>query len=200
MSNEIHPENSVGNSGYERQDIGARSVLYFLLGLAVAGLFTYFVVDGLYSFLDKRSEGQQAPVNPLVKNAPADTRHISAEYPQDAFPNPRLEVDERGQLNDVRIKEEQTLSTYNYIDKGAGSVRIPIDRAMDLIAQRGLPVNAQPGAEVAMVGDEKPTVQAPLTSGFARTGYELDTIEAREQKLTYGRAAGENKAELAPVK
>ena len=51
-----------------------------------------------------------------------------------------------------------------------------------------------------MAGDEKPTVQAPLTSGFARTGYELETIEAREQKLSYGKAAGENKAELAPVK
>jgi hypothetical protein len=51
-----------------------------------------------------------------------------------------------------------------------------------------------------MAGDEKPTVQAPLTSGFARTGYELQTIEAREQKLSYGKAVGESKAELAPMK
>jgi hypothetical protein len=51
-----------------------------------------------------------------------------------------------------------------------------------------------------MAGDEKPTVQAPLTSGFARTGYELQTIEAREQKLSYGKAVGESKAELTPVK
>src|SRR5258708_4295016 len=155
MSNEIHPENSAGNGGYERQDIGAKGVLYFLLGLAVAGLFTYFVVDGLYSYLDKRSEAQQAPVNPLVTNAPADTRHISAEYPQDAFPNPRLEVDERGQLNDIRIREEQTLSTYNYIDKGAGTVRIPIDRAMELIAQRGLPLQkaAMESPSAVPIGD-----------------------------------------------
>jgi hypothetical protein len=72
---------------------------------------------------------------------------------------------------------------------------------MEIIAQRGLSVNAQAGAVATeMVGDEKPTVQAPLTSGFARTGYELETIEAREQKLNYGKAVGENKAELAPVK
>ncbi len=73
---------------------------------------------------------------------------------------------------------------------------------MEIIAQRGLPVNPQAGTAttVEMVGDEKPTVQAPLTTGFARTGYELETIEAREQKLNYGKAAGENKAELAPVK
>jgi hypothetical protein len=72
---------------------------------------------------------------------------------------------------------------------------------MEIIAQRGLPVNAQAGTTaVEMVGDEKPTVQAPLTSGFARTGYELETIEAREQKLNYGKAEGATKAELAPVK
>jgi hypothetical protein len=82
-------------------------------------------------------------VNPLVTNAPADTRHISKDYPQGAFPNPKLEEDERGQLNDIRLKEEQTLSTYDYIDQKAGTVRIPIERAMDLIAQRGLPVRTQ---------------------------------------------------------
>jgi len=151
MSNQTHPANSTGNGGYERRDIGAAGVLYFLLGLAVAGLLVYFVVDGIYHFLDKRSEAEQTPVNPLVTNAPADTRRIPKDYPQGAFPNPKLEEDERGQLNGIRLKEEQTLSTYDYIDKNAGTVRIPIDRAMDLIVQRGLPVRAQGSAEAALV-------------------------------------------------
>jgi hypothetical protein len=51
-----------------------------------------------------------------------------------------------------------------------------------------------------MAGDEKPVVQAPLTSGFARTGYELEAIEAREQKMNYGKAEGGLHAELAPEK
>jgi len=143
MSNEIQPANSTGNGGYERSDIGVAGVLYFLLGLAASCLLVYFVVDGLYHFLDKRSEAEQAPVNPLVTNAPADTRRVANDYPQGAFPNPRLETDERGQLNGIRLTEEQTLSTYDWIDKNAGTVRIPIDRAMDLIAQRGLPTRAQ---------------------------------------------------------
>ena len=143
MSNEIRPANSNGNGGYERSDIGVAGVLYFLLGLFVAGLLIFFLVDGIYSYLNKRSEAEQSPVKPLVTNAPADTRLIPKDYPQDAFPNPKLEEDERGQLNGIRLKEEQTLSTYDYIDKNAGTVRIPIDRAMDLIAQRGLPVRAQ---------------------------------------------------------
>jgi hypothetical protein len=51
-----------------------------------------------------------------------------------------------------------------------------------------------------MAGDERPMVHAPLTSGFARTGYELEVIEARAQKMSYGKAEGAEKAELAPVK
>jgi hypothetical protein len=159
MSNQLHPANPAPNGGYERTDIGTRGVLYFLAGLAVAGVLAYFVVDGLYHFLDKRSEAEQAPVNPLVTNAPTDTRRIPKDYPQGSFPNPKLEEDERGQLNDIRLTEEQTLSTYDYIDKQAGTVRIPIDRAMDLIAQRGLPVRAQAASAAAPAAQSKPALE-----------------------------------------
>ena len=156
MTEEIKHANPTSHGDYERSDIGVRGVLYFLAGLAVAVVFAYLIVAGIYSFLDKRSAAEQAPVNPLITNAPADTRHIANDYPQSTFPNPKLEVDERGQLNDIRLKEEQTLSTYDYIDKNAGTVRIPIDRAMDLIAQRGLPVRAQTDTAKALAEQSKP--------------------------------------------
>jgi hypothetical protein len=154
MSNEIHPANSTGNGGYERRDIGVAPVLYFMLGLAVAGLLIYFVVDGIYSYLEKRSEAQQAPVSPLVTNAPKDTRQLSADYKdylKQSFPAPQLEIDERGQLDKILTGEEQTLSSYDWVDQKAGSVRIPIDRAMDLIAQRGLSVRPQGTGNAAPV-------------------------------------------------
>jgi hypothetical protein len=151
MSDDIKHANSAGNDGYERSDIGAAAVLYFLLGLAVAGLLVYFVVDGLYSYLDKRSEAQQAPVNALVTNAPADTRNISEKYEEKAFPDPLLEKDEFTKINELRVREDRTLSSYDYIDKNAGTVRIPIERAMDLVAQRGLPVRGQTAAAAPAV-------------------------------------------------
>jgi hypothetical protein len=143
MSNELHHAQQPGNGGFERRDIGIAGVLYFLAGLLAAGLVVHFLATGLFSYLEKRSEEHQTPVNPLVTNAPADTRHIQRDYPQSSFPNPKLEEDERGQLNGIRLKEEQTLSTYDWVDQKAGIVRIPIDRAMDLVAQRGLPVRSQ---------------------------------------------------------
>ncbi len=51
-----------------------------------------------------------------------------------------------------------------------------------------------------MAGDVEPQIQAPLTDGFARTGYELDVIEARKQKMDYGKAEEAAHAELTPVR
>ena len=162
MNNEIHPANSTGNGGYERRDIGIAPVLYFLLALLVGGLVVFFLVDGIYHSLEKRSQAEQAPVSPLVTNAPADTRKLSADYRdylKQNFPAPQLEIDERSQLDKVRINEEQTLSTYDWVDQKAGAVRIPIDRAMDLLAQRGLPVRTQTATEAASTG--QPSKPAP---------------------------------------
>ena len=159
MSNEIHPANSTGNGGYERQDIGIAPVVYFLVGLLVAGLLVFFLVDGIYRSLEKRSYAEQAPVSPLVTNAPSDTRKLSADYKdylKQNFPTPQLEIDERSQLDKVRIDEAQTLSTYDWVDQKAGTVRIPIDRAMDLLAQRGLPVRTQTATEAAAGQPSKP--------------------------------------------
>ncbi len=150
MSNPIHPSNSNGPGDYERSDVGVAGVLYFLAGLAVAGILVYFIADGIFAYLNRRFEAEQAPVNPLVNNAPADTRRIPPQYGnnyekylKEGFPAPQLEVNERTELNDERLREENTLSTYDWVDQKAGTVRIPIDRAMDIIAQRGLPVRSQ---------------------------------------------------------
>jgi hypothetical protein len=147
MSDEIKPENATHGS-YEHQDLQVSGILYFLLALGMITLLCILGIRGLYAFLDRREKALQPPVNPLVTNVPTDTRHIAPGYPQSAFPNPKLEEDERGQLNGIRLNEEETLYSYGWVDKEAGTVRIPIERAMDLLVQRGLPVRGQ-GASTA---------------------------------------------------
>ena len=160
MSNDLHPVKPPANGGYERQDIGVSGVLYFLGGLALAGLFVYFVVSGIFSYLEKNSEANQTPVSPLVTNAPADTRKLPSDYQdylKQNFPTPQLEINERNQLDKIRIDEAQTLNTYDWVDQKAGTVRIPIDRAMDLIAQRGLARSRRnSGTEAAAANPSKP--------------------------------------------
>jgi hypothetical protein len=147
MSTEIHESpNAPGHGDYERQDISTRGIFYFLAGLAAAAILIHLLLAGLYSYLDKRERANQPPINPLVSNVPVDTRRVPPKYPETGFPDPRLETDERTQLNDIRLAEEQNLNRYDWVDQKTGTVRIPIERAMDILAQRGLPVRPQEAA------------------------------------------------------
>lgn len=144
MSNDTAKHDSAANHGdYERQDLQPSGILYFLLTLVVVTVLCLFGLRGLYAYLDHREKTSQPQVSPLVTNVPEDTRHIAPGYPQSAFPSPKLEEDERGQLNDIRMNEEKTLYSYGWVDEKAGTVHIPIERAMDLVAQSGLPVRSQ---------------------------------------------------------
>lgn len=162
MSNDAPNPKPPAHGDYERRDIGIGGVLYFLASLAAAGVIIYFIANGIFAYLNKKYEAEQPPVSPLVANPTKDTRRIPPQFGNDyekylkeGFPAPQLEIDERTQLNSVRLREENTLSTYGWVDQKAGVVRIPIDRAMDLLAQRGLPVH--PGTEMAQPQPTKGT-------------------------------------------
>ncbi len=130
----------------EREDLGAGGILGFLAGLAIVGVLIHLVLLGMYRYLDQYEKTHQPALSPLIKAANVDTREAT---PQDAtkFPEPRLEVNERVQLNDVRLHEEEVLSSYGWVDQKAGIAHIPIDRAMALIAQRGLPTAPAAGEQ-----------------------------------------------------
>jgi hypothetical protein len=214
-AHDLHVRDS-DHPGYEVTDVNAGGIAVFLAGLFGSVFIFFLLCYGLGILINggiKKEDGPTTKWNTLSAFAGAETtngkRQDLASNPEmqqkefqqmtSTFPEPRLDIDDGNQATaDLHAREDLLLNNYSVV---AGSIRIPISRAMEIVAQRGLPVNAQAEATtVEMVGDEKPTVQAPLTSGFARTGYELETIEAREQKLSYGKAVGENKAELAPVK
>lgn len=146
MAKDPNPVKWSSNGAFERRDIRSGGVIWFLVGLAVAGVIITFAVTGFFHYLQQRNEAEQAPISPLVTNAPKDTRRLSTDYRdylKQNFPSPQLEIDERTQLDQIRLKEEETLATYGWVDQKAGIVRIPIERAMDLIAQRGLPTRSQ---------------------------------------------------------
>jgi len=130
--------------GYERQDLTARAVYAFLISLIVGGVIVYFIVWGLYHFMDARQRRLQPQQSPLVQQVETDTRIVSPDEIK-KFPEPRLERNERIEINDFRLKEEQTLNSYGWVDEKAGVVRIPIGRAIELIAQRGLPTTPKAG-------------------------------------------------------
>ena len=165
MNNQISPHGKPEDQeSFEHQDLNAASIVYFLVALVGVTVVCLFVLKGLYSYLDQREKASQSAVNPLVRNVPEDTRHVAPGYPQSAFPSPKLEEDERGQLNGIHLSEEKTLYSYGWVDEKAGIVRIPIERAMDLLVQRGLPVRPQG------VGGEDNTDTSPSATATVKAG------------------------------
>jgi len=201
------PKFDENHPGYEIQDVNASGVATFLAGLfgfvLIFFLFCFFMGKAInYALLKQDGEPNkwqanlsQAGATPhgdkrqdLMSNAEMQQRQLAAV--SQSFPTPRLEMDDGNQdIADLHAKEDLLLDHYSTsTDLAAGTIRIPIDRAMQLIVQRGLGTPAISTPEKLMAGESAPTVQAPLTDGFARTGYELDTIEAREQKNSYEHA------------
>jgi hypothetical protein len=131
-------------TGFERQDLSPRDVYGFLGALAVGVIAVAVLLSGLYHAMDAYEKNHQPSQSPLVQQSQADTREISPGEIS-AFPQPRLERNERLEINDFLLREEQVLDSYGWVDQKTGVVRIPIERAMQLIAQRGLPTTPKAG-------------------------------------------------------
>jgi hypothetical protein len=148
MSEEIkhgysNPGHSGGNAGFEREDMGSRGVFAFMIGLAVVGVVIYFIIIGMYSFLDKYERSQMATASPLVTSKDPMSRVVTQDYMDQRFKEngaPMLETNERGQFRDFLVNQENQLNSYGWVDEKAGVAHIPIERAMELTIQRGLPV------------------------------------------------------------
>jgi hypothetical protein len=196
--------------GYETTDVNVGGVVVFLSGLmgflVVFFVFCYVmgkVINGQLQTLDGRADKWHQTGSDKRENLASNPEMEQKELNRltTAFPQPRLDVDDGNQATaDLHAREDLLLDHYSRSPAEGQAIRIPIERAMELIAQRGLPVFNQTAATPLMVGDARPEVQAPLTTGFARTGYELQTIEAREQQLTYGKAESAAQAKLTPAR
>jgi hypothetical protein len=160
MSDQKQIEEHNEGTGFEREDWNAGTVYAFLGGLAVVCLLVYFVLRGMYAYLDARSQASQPPQNPLVTaRGPTARNQPRAEVQtqiKNTFPDPRLEENERQEINQFRLGEEETLNSYGWVDQPAGVVHIPIERAMELVAQRGLPTRSQTETAQSAATKRKP--------------------------------------------
>jgi len=116
---------------YEKRDINVASIarIGFVLTSVVAMCFV--VAWWLLGFLVKHEVETSGQPHPLAET-------VARTEP----PPPRLQTDPRNDLLELRAQEVLTLGTYGWIDKEQGIVRIPIARAMELTAERGLRARA----------------------------------------------------------
>src|SRR5689334_6475388 len=117
---------------YERTDADPRLVGALALGLAVFLVITPLLLKVLY---------------PGASNLGV----IPSSLPKP--PSPRLQVDPVTDLNALRATEHQQLDSYGWINRESRVAHIPIDRAMELTGERGLPgwpqTSSQPSPQAA---------------------------------------------------
>ena len=148
---EVPPSSAVG---HETTDAEARPVVKFLLVLGVVTIATAGLIILFYNYLERREANEKAARYPL---AAGRTRPMP--------PPPRLQTYPFDDIKELRRAEMPRLERYEWVDKNGGVVRIPIERAIDLIAERGLPHRTAPPAQAkpaaAAEGASEPTQKAP---------------------------------------
>jgi hypothetical protein len=119
---------TVPHEAPDRDGVDFGAVLSFAGGLAISALVIYVLIWLMFRFLADQNVTRTAPEFPMA-----------AGQGQRLPPEPRLQTNPRQDLRDLRDAEDTVLTTYGWTDKNAGAVRIPIDEAMKLTVQRGLP-------------------------------------------------------------
>ena len=94
-----------------------------LFGILVVSMFA---MSGLFRGLETMDDRDTLPPMAAPRQIP---------------PAPRLVTDEATQITAHRSQVEAQLSEYGWVDEEEGIVRIPLERAMELVAERGLPTS-----------------------------------------------------------
>jgi hypothetical protein len=134
MAETPQPHAATGHADvhHETSDANIAGVLGFGLGLMVSAIVIHLLVLVLFQYFQGR-----------------EARRVPAEYPLAASqgarlpPEPRLQTNPREDLRELRATEDELLGSYGWVDKNAGVVRIPIDAAMKLTLERGLPARTE---------------------------------------------------------
>ena|SRR5579864_2500662 len=134
-------EHNSNGSGHEHKEVDVRLILGSLFALLIGAFLACLLTVGIFQFFHHTYLPDQA-----------------ASLPQAVPPEPRVEEKPWQQLQNVRAFEDHVLSSYAVIDKKEGTVRVPIDRAIDMLAQKGLPSHDYLGD--IMAGKKPPTPPA----------------------------------------
>jgi hypothetical protein len=113
---------------HETSDVNIVAILTFAVGLIAAAVIIHLLIWVLFRYFEGREAQRVEPQFPL---AAAEEGRLP--------PEPRLQINPREDLRELRATEDEALTTYGWVDRNAGIVRIPIEEAMRLTVQRGLP-------------------------------------------------------------
>ena len=129
---------------YEVSDIDPRRVIFVGAGLLVTVLSVMTLTYLIFDYVTDRYSSRQPSASSLA--------HTRAPTPE-----PHLGINAPEELRRLRATENATLNSYAWVDKENGTVRIPIERAIEILAKKGLPTRSERGEATSKAGTTKVT-------------------------------------------
>jgi hypothetical protein len=109
---------------HKNRNLNVRAIGIFGIGLILLAGGSILMLSAMFRYFEMRENANQART---TENEP---RKVPAE--------PRLQDHAVQDLQQMRAEEDQILNSYAWVDKKKVIVRIPIERAIDLLVNRGL--------------------------------------------------------------
>jgi hypothetical protein len=144
-------------AGYERRDAHVPALLQFGFWLAVLLVVTLVGMKWTFSYFS-RTEPLGPAASPLIEPG-------ARVLP----PSPRLQSRPHQELKDYCEAQQEKVNTYAWVDQQSGVVRVPVDRAMDLVLAKGLPARAAseaPAGSPAAASSVPAAPDAPGQCGY----------------------------------
>ncbi len=128
--------------GYETRDASIPGLLKFAASLALVIIVVSFGMKWLFSY-DAKTQSLGPTATPF-------------ENERTIPPLPRLQVAPQKEIHEYWEAEQGLVNSYGWVDRQRGVVRIPVDRAMRILLQRGLPARTAGAVKAAVAGSEPP--------------------------------------------
>jgi hypothetical protein len=145
-------------SGHEHTDANVWLIIQFAIWLFAAAVATHFLMWGMFEWFVKNRND----------NAPVAEFPLAAQQERRLPAGPRLQAIPANEIFDFRQREDAELSEYGWVDRNAGTVRIPIEQAKELLLQRGLPSRPAPASSEETAGTDAAAL-IPADSSSGRT-------------------------------
>jgi hypothetical protein len=169
-----HGDDGAGPLNHETTDISLEGIGKLTVGFVLVILVVSAAMVGTWRVLDRRARAADTSVSKInadreavdVAGAPLMDPANSLDRQGRQPAGPKLLTNEPVWLREIRAKNTVAATTYGWVDKEAGVVRLPIERAKQLLVERGLPVTtpsadaAAPAPDAAAPGGATPPAAA----------------------------------------
>lgn len=130
MVPERTPDPAETSPGYEERDVQPRAIVWLFGGIGAMVIVAASALWLTWKGLERAAAKQDPVLSPLAE-------HVSP-------PPPQLQSAPAADYQEHLANEERSLSTYGWVDRQRGVVRVPIDRAIELLIERGEPAMPPP--------------------------------------------------------